>query len=59
MDPDLFEDLGWTLDRNPPDLMVFRNNYTSHKSQEGVENTVKGVTQNQTEKQNNIQVYSA
>ena len=59
MNPDLFKDLGWTLDRDPPDITVFSDNSASDKSQESVENTIKGVTQNTIETQNNIQVHSA
>ena len=57
MNPDLFEDLGWTLDRDPPDLTVFRDNNTN-KSKESVENTIKGVAQNISKIQNIIQVPS-
>ena len=59
MDLDLFKDLGQTLVRDPPDLTVFRDKYTSDESKESVENTVKGITQNSKEKQNNIQVNNA
>ena len=31
MNPDLFEDLGWTLDRDPPDLTKFRDDNASNK----------------------------
>ena len=59
MNPDLFEDLGWTLDRDPPDLTAFRDNNTGDKNQESVEYTIKGVTQNINGTYNNTQVQSA
>ena len=59
MNPDLFKDLGWTLDRNPPDLTVFRDNNAIDKNEEDVENTVKYIAQNINETNNNIQVHSA
>ena len=59
MNTNLFGDLGCTLDRDPPDLTAFRNNNASDKNQESVENTMKGVTQNINETDNNIQVHSA
>ena len=46
MNPDLYEDLGWMLDRDPPELTVYRDNCTHDTSQESVENTIQGVTPN-------------
>ena len=50
MNLDLFKDLGWTLDRDPPDLMEFRGNANIDNicTQESVNNMVKGVAQNKT-----------
>ena len=59
MNPDMFEDLGWTLDRDPPDLSAFKNDNAIDKKQESVENTIKDVTQNINKTSNNIQVHSA
>ena len=58
MNLDLFKDLGWTLDRDPPDLSIFRDNTCNNKRNESVENTIKGVTQNINETQNITQVPS-
>ena len=57
MNADLFEDLGWKLDRDPPDLTVFRY-INTNKSKESVENAIKGVAQNISKIQNIIQVPS-
>ena len=61
MNPDLFQDLGWTLDRNPPDLTEFKDsaNNDSICTQEGVNNTVKGVAQSKNQSNNNAQIHSA
>ena len=40
MNLDLFEDLGWTLDRDLPDLTIFRDNTYNDERKETVENTV-------------------
>ena len=58
LDPELFEDLGWTLDRDPPDLSEFRDDNKDNKCKESVENTIKSVTQNTNKKQTNVQVHS-
>ena len=56
MNPDWFEDLGWTLDRDPPDLTAYRDNNKCNECEESVENTVKGVTQDVNKTQNDVQV---
>ena len=58
LDPQLFEDLGWTLDRDPPDLSEFRDDSKDNKCKESVENTIKGVTQNTNKMQTDVQVHS-
>ena len=58
MNLDLFKDLRWTLDRDPPDVTMFRDNTTNNESKESVENTIKGVTQNINKTQNVIQIPS-
>ena len=55
MNPELFEDLGWTLDRDPPDLSEFRDNIKNNKCEESVENTIKGITQNVSKSQADVQ----
>ena len=46
MDPDLFEDLGWTLDQDPPNLTEFSDNMNNNSTytQDSVDNTVESVT---------------
>ena len=58
MGPELFEDLGWTLDRDPPDLSEFRDCSNDSKCKESVENTVKSVMQNVNKTQTDVQVHS-
>ena len=43
MNPDLFKDSGWTVDRDPPELTKFRDNTVDNSTcTEGVNNTIKG-----------------
>ena len=58
LDLELFEDLGWALDRDPPYLSEFRDYSKDNKCKESVENTIKGVTQNTNKTQTNVQVHS-
>ena len=60
MDPDLFKDLGWTLDQDPPNLIKFRDNSNidSACTQDSVNNTVKSVTPTKILANQNIQVHS-
>ena len=58
MNPELFEDLGWTVDRDPPDLSEFRDYTKDSKYKESVENTIKGVTQDVNKTQTDVQVHS-
>ena len=43
MNPDLFKNLGWTLDHDPPNLMEFRDNMDNNSTctQDSVNNTIK------------------
>ena len=60
MDPELFEDLGWTLDPDPPNLMEFRDNMDNNSThaQDSVNNTVKSVAHTNTLSNHDIQVHS-
>ena len=57
---DIFEDLRWTLDRDPPDLTIFRDNTIENSTctQEGVNNTIKSVIQNTNQVKSNVPAHS-
>ena len=60
MNPELLEDLGWTLDKDSPDLTIFRDTVKKNDicTQEGVNNTLKGVTHNKQPVNSNKPVHS-